>query len=56
MTAYERVEKVIHEQGKACVIHPTGTGKTYIAFKLIEAHQEKERSIYRILSKFRKNV
>lgn len=41
MTAYERVEKIIHQEGKACIIHPTGTGKTYIAFKLIETHPDK---------------
>lgn len=37
-TAYEKVEAMLEEDGKAAVIHPTGTGKSYIAFALIEAH------------------
>ena len=38
MDAYENVIRVLDTEGKACVIHPTGTGKSYIAFKLIEDH------------------
>ena len=38
--AYEKVEKMLAEQGKAAVIHPTGTGKSYIAFALVAAHSE----------------
>lgn len=38
MDAYRNVLRVLNEEGKACVIHPTGTGKSYIAFKLIEDH------------------
>ena len=34
MAAYEMMDKY----GKAAIVHPTGTGKSYIAFKLIEAH------------------
>lgn len=33
--AYERVEEMIKKRGKACVIHATGTGKSFIALKLI---------------------
>ena len=36
--AYIAVEEMLAGVGKAAVIHPTGTGKSYIAFKLIEAH------------------
>lgn len=34
--AYEKVKHMLEEAGKAAVIHPTGTGKSYIAFKLVE--------------------
>ena len=34
--AYSKVKMMLEEIGKATVIHPTGTGKSYIAFKLIE--------------------
>ena len=36
--AYIAVEEMLAGVGKAAVIHPTGTGKSYIAFRLIEAH------------------
>ena len=29
-TAYEKVEAMLDKEGKAAVIHPTGTGKSYI--------------------------
>ena len=29
------------ECGKAAVIHPTGTGKSFIGFKLCEDHRDK---------------
>lgn len=32
-TAYEAALEQMEETGKACVIHPTGTGKSFIAFK-----------------------
>lgn len=38
--AYAAVEAMLSSAGKAAVIHPTGTGKSYIAFRLIEAHPE----------------
>lgn len=36
--AYEAVLDILVEAGKAVVIHPTGTGKSFIAFKLVEDH------------------
>ena len=36
--AYQAAEALLSRTGKAAVIHPTGTGKSYIAFKLIEDH------------------
>lgn len=36
--AYQAVKTMLEEEGKAAVIHPTGTGKSLIAFKLVEAH------------------
>ena len=35
-TAYEATVAMLKETGKAAVIHPTGTGKSMIAFKLCE--------------------
>ena len=40
--AYEKVETMLKEHGKAAVIHPTGTGKSFIAFALIEQHPNKQ--------------
>lgn len=37
-TAYDAVTRMLSECGKAAVIHPTGTGKSFIAFKLAEDH------------------
>ena len=39
-TAYEKVCSLLAETGKAAVIHPTGTGKSFIAFKLCKEHPE----------------
>jgi len=36
--AYEAAEALMNETGKAAVIHPTGTGKSFIGFKLAEQH------------------
>lgn len=36
--AYQAVISMLDETGMAAVIHPTGTGKTMIAYKLIEDH------------------
>ena len=39
--AYYAAIRMIEQYGKAAIIHPTGTGKSYIAFKLIEDNPEK---------------
>ena len=39
-TAYEAAEEMLAETGKAAVIHPTGTGKSFIGFKLCETHAD----------------
>lgn len=36
--AYRAALSLLEETGKAAVIHPTGTGKSYIAFKLAQEH------------------
>ena len=38
--AYHAAVRMMDECGKAAIIHPTGTGKSYIAFKLIEEHPD----------------
>ena len=40
-SAYRSAASMLEEAGKAAVIHPTGTGKSFIAFKLCEEHPEK---------------
>ena len=35
-TAYRSVVDMLNTEKKAAVIHPTGTGKSFIAFKLCE--------------------
>ena len=40
-TAYRRAVSMLEETGKAAVVHPTGTGKSFIAFKLCEDHPDK---------------
>ena len=39
-TAYDEVRRMLAATGKAAVIHPTGTGKSFIAFRLCEARPE----------------
>lgn len=39
--AYRSAVQMMEECGKAAIVHPTGTGKSYIAFKLIEEHHGK---------------
>lgn len=41
-TAYNSAVKMLSETGKATVIHPTGTGKSFIAFKLCEYNADKK--------------
>lgn len=36
--AYENAIRLMDESGKAAVIHPTGTGKSFVAFKLAMEH------------------
>lgn len=37
-TAYEAALTMMEQSGKAAIIHPTGTGKSFIAFKLAQEH------------------
>lgn len=39
--AYESAVSMLRETGKAAVIHPTGTGKSFIGFKLCEDNWDK---------------
>ena len=36
--AYDAAVSMMEEEGRAAVIHPTGTGKSFVAFKLAEEH------------------
>ena len=38
--AYEAAVSLLTETGKAAIVHPTGTGKSFIAFKLCEDNPE----------------
>ena len=38
--AYHAAIRMMEQYGKAAIVHPTGTGKSYIAFKLIEDNPE----------------
>ena len=38
--AYQAAAAMLEQYGKAAVVPPTGTGKSYIAFKLIEDHPD----------------
>ena len=38
--SYQAAAAMLEQYGKAAVVHPTGTGKSYIAFKLIEDHPD----------------
>lgn len=40
-TAYESAAAMLAETGRAAVIHPTGTGKSFIGFKLCEDNPDK---------------
>lgn len=39
--AYHAAVRMMEQYGKAAIVHPTGTGKSFIAFKLIEDNPEK---------------
>lgn len=40
-SAFDAAIEMIAETGKAAIVHPTGTGKSYIAFKLCEQNPDK---------------
>ena len=40
LKAYHAAVEMMNRYGKAAIVHPTGTGKSYIAFKLIEDNPE----------------
>lgn len=40
-TAYDSAVSMLSDTGKAAIIHPTGTGKSFIGFKLCEDHPDK---------------
>lgn len=40
-TAYDSAVSMLSDTGKAVIIHPTGTGKSFIGFKLCEDHPDK---------------
>ena len=44
-TAYTTANDMLDSIGKAAVIHPIGTGKSMIVFKLVETHPDGKRSI-----------
>ena len=35
---YKSAVAMMQQYGKATIVHPTGTGKSHITFKLIETH------------------
>ena len=39
-TAYEHALHLMETSGRAAVVHPTGTGKSFIAFKLADEHPD----------------
>ena len=39
--AYDSALKMLNTNGKAAIIHPTGTGKSFIGFKLCEDYPQK---------------
>lgn len=41
VSAYEAAVTMLAETGKAAIVHPTGTGKSFIGFKLCEEHIDK---------------
>ncbi len=58
--AHKKVKEMLKESNRAAVIHPTGTGKMYIALKLLEENKDK-KAIYlapskTILHEIKKNI
>lgn len=42
LIAYEKAEKMLMKEGKAAIVHPTGTGKSFIAFTFALANPDKK--------------
>lgn len=42
LIAYEAAVKLLEETGKAAIVHPTGTGKSFIGFYLAEQNPDKK--------------
>lgn len=40
--AYETAKVLLEREGKAAIVHPTGTGKSFIAFKFCEENPDKK--------------
>ena len=40
--AYDKMKNMIKEREKCCIIHPTGTGKSYIALKWLNKNKNKK--------------
>ncbi len=38
--AYHAAAEMLAKYGKAAIVHPTGTGKSYIAFQLVADHPD----------------
>lgn len=38
--AYKAVERLLKETGRAAVVHPSGTGESFIAFHQVETHPQ----------------
>lgn len=38
--AYRAATRMMGQCGKTAIVHPTGTGKSYIVLKLIEEHSD----------------
>ena len=45
LKAYENIQKIFQTKRKACIIQPTGSGKSYLILKLIEGYAEQGRDI-----------
>ena len=42
LDAYNAVVSMLSETGKAAIVHPTGTGKSFIGFKLCEDNPDSQ--------------
>lgn len=39
--AYHAASRMLEDEGKAAIVHPTGTGKSFIAFQLCADYPDK---------------